>query len=930
MTPRPRPGRAALALAVLAVCRPAPAPAQEAANAQPHELKFLHGLRERGYDDLAGEYIDRLRADPATPAEMKVTLDYEEGRGLLDQAARLTDLDRRREVLEQARARLDAFARNHPDSPLTAEALVQMARLLLERGQTAALQANEESVEDKKRARLSEARASFDAARGSYDRAIEPLRTRYAAFPKFIPDGDPRRVERDRVHVSLMDAELQRALVDYEDAQTYPLNTNERNERLDTARGKFQEVYNSYRTQLAGFFAHMWEGKCYEEKGDLGPAQAIYNELLEHRDPALRPLQRKVAYFRIIVNGKRGEHPLAVDRAAEWLQGFPDAARTDEGIGVRFELAKNILAQLPQLSESDQQVAVRRASDLLSEVVRYYSPYKPEAVELLKKYKPSAALRANQLATLSYDDAYSQAESAVSTHEWDRAIDLLRHAIRKADPRKDIDKANRARYLLAYTFYMGEHYYEAAITASHLARRYPQGGLSPKAAEIAMAALTNAYTTFATADRGNELNRLIDLARYVADTWPDSDQGDAARITLGEIALGQGRYEDASTAFESIRESSGRHLDAMVQSGEAHWRHGLALRAGGNDAGADAESKKAQELMESALKARQESRTAPTDPGLLTNINALAEIHRALGRPKEALALLEPAARSLGQGPLAPEVAPLRVALLTIQLRAHVADGQADAAIADMNALQAAGGSGASLTPLYYELGRSLKAEMDQLEKKRGDTAATGRLKQLRDAYTKFLKALVENKAGHTYESLMFAGESLLSLGQAKDAAAIFDVVLGPEYAGSAAFQAQPGADQKVLRARLRRVEALRRQGLFPEAQAQLEEVQKLAPRLLEPLMEQGHIYDDMARADKSKWGTAYNYWKRLAAQLEGVKPRRSEYYEAYLHMAEALRGLGQKDQAAATLRGVMTLSPSVGTPEMKAKYQAFLDGSKR
>ena len=927
----PRRGRSWIVLTLLAgstILAPAAA-AQEAVEAQPRELRFLHGLRERGYYDLASEYIDRLKADPATPAELKVTLDYEEGRGLLEQASRLTDLERRHEVLEQARIKLEAFAREHPDSPLAPEALVQMARLLLERGRTAALQATEQAAEDKKRARLAEARASFEAARGAYDRAIEPLRTKYESYPKFIPENDPRRAERDRAHVALTDAELQRALVDYEDAQTYPLNTDERNQRLDIARTKFQDVYNSYRTQVAGIYAHIMEGKCYEERGELGPAQAIYNELLEHRDPALRPLQRKVAYFRIIVNNKRGEHALAVDRAAEWLQGFPEAARTEEGKGVRFELAKAILAQLPSLSDADKQVAIRRATDLLSEVVRDVAPYKAEAVELLKKYRPAAALRTSQIANLSYDDAYNQAESAVSTHEWDRAIELLRHAVRKADPRKDIDKANRARYLMAYCFYEAKRYYEAAILANHLARHYPQGGLSAKAAEIAMTALTDAYNTYTITDRTNELNRLIDLAQYVAETWPDSDQGDAARVTLGEIALGQGRYEDAAAAFESVREKSGRRLDAIVKSGDAHWRHGQALRRAGDDAAADAESRKALELMESALKARQEARTPPTDPGLLTNINALAEIYRALGRPKDALELLEPAAKALGEGPLPPAVAPLRVALLTIQLRAHVAAGQADAAIADMTALEKAGGTGAALTPLYYELGRSLKAEMDLLEKKKGDPAAQSRLEQTRGAYSKFLQALAQSESGQTYESLMFAGESLLSLNQAKDASAIFDRVL-KTYAGDAAFQAQPGSEQKILRAKLRRAEALRKQGLFPEAQAQLDEVQKLAPRLLEPLMEQGNLYEDMARQDSSMWGKAYNYWKRLAAQLERARPRRIEYYETYLHMAEALRALGRKDQAAATLKGVMTLAPSVGSPEMKAKYQAFLDSLKR
>src|SRR4051812_6953948 len=48
------------------------------------EIRFLQGLRERGYHDLANEYIDRLAQDPAAPADLKAVLEYESGRGLLD------------------------------------------------------------------------------------------------------------------------------------------------------------------------------------------------------------------------------------------------------------------------------------------------------------------------------------------------------------------------------------------------------------------------------------------------------------------------------------------------------------------------------------------------------------------------------------------------------------------------------------------------------------------------------------------------------------------------------------------------------------------------------------------------------------------------------------------------------------------------------
>ena len=67
----------------------------------------------------------------------------------------------------------------------------------------------------------------------------------------------------------------------------------------------------------------------------------------------------------------------------------------------------------------------------------------------------------------------------------------------------------------------------------------------------------------------------------------------------------------------------------------------------------------------------------------------------------------------------------------------------------------------------------------------------------------------------------------------------------------------------------------------------------------------------------------AYNHWRQLSSQLERTRPRRIEYYDALLHVAKALEGEGKKADAAALLKSVMTLSPTVGDPEHKAKFQA-------
>ncbi len=75
---------------------------------------------------------------------------------------------------------------------------------------------------------------------------------------------------------------------------------------------------------------------------------------------------------------------------------------------------------MPEISEADRPPAARRIIDALSQVVRYASPFKNEALALLKKYKPSAAMKAEEIARLTYQDAMEKADEAIASNEWDR------------------------------------------------------------------------------------------------------------------------------------------------------------------------------------------------------------------------------------------------------------------------------------------------------------------------------------------------------------------------------------------------------------------------------------------------------------------------------------------------------------------------------
>ncbi len=915
-----RPGIALFVLGIAPVLFPTSLRADEDARSAPD---FVQGLRDRGYFDLATEYLERIKTQADTPAEYRVVIDYELGRMLVDEASRSGDLARRQELLEQARERLNAFTKANPNHAKASDALIELARLLVERGHLALLQADELEAKERE-GKLSEARAFFEQARAAFVGAEEKLKAAFAKYPPFIPDGDPKKEEKERIHTSLMMAQLQKAIVDYEQGQTHPLGSAERTKVLTEGLTQFETLYKSYRTQLAGLTARMWQGKCYEEQGELGKAMGIYNELMEHGAPQLRPLQRYVGYFRIIVLGKRKEYALAADEAGRWLQAnrSPELQRSKEGLGVQFELAKNIIAQLPEIqNDADKAKATKIITDTLTNVVKFSSPFKVDALNYLKKYKPTAAANAMDVAKMNYDDAVLQGEQALASQEWDRAIPMFKQAIKKAETARDIDKTNYARYNLAFGYYMAKRFYDAEVLAEHLARRYPQGGLSPKAAELAMASFGEAYNTYTQIDRTTDLNNLVEMATYTSATFAEMEQGDTAKMTLGQIYHGTGRYDKAVEAYESVRQKSSKWIEAKTKAGSSYWEKSRLARNAGKNAEADAAQAKAIESLTTALKAREDAHVPPTDPALIANACDLADIYLEISKPEDSLKLLDPLAKKQGT-----TTGPAYNRLMAAMLRSHVGVSQTDLAMADMAALEKAGGGG-NLTQLYYSLGKLLEQEMDRLKKK-GDSAGLNRTKQ---AYLKFLAALVASKSGQTYDSLEWAGENMLKLGNAKESEPVFKTIL-ETYEKDEKFLAAPGSGDRLLRTRLKLSAALRGNKNFADAAKLIDGLVKENPKVIDPQMEKGYLLEDMAanvtgKAGAAKmWVAAQTHWRTLALRLGNARTKPTEYYDAWYHAALALKEEGKSKEAKQTLASIMRLSATVGGPEMKQKYKTLLD----
>jgi cellulose synthase operon protein C len=471
-----------------------------------------------------------------------------------------------------------------------------------------------------------------------------------------------------------------------------------------------------------------------------------------------------------------------------------------------------------------------------------------------------------------------------------------------------------ARYNLAFCYFMNKQFYEAFVLADHLARRYPQGGLSSKATSIAMQSLVEAYNTYTEIDRMSDIDRLVELARYTAETWPDREEGDDARLNIGQISLGRGLYDQAIAAFEAIRRKSARWLEAQTRLGAAHWAKSRLLERKGDATAAAAEGQKAVEVLQNSLKARRDAGAAPTDPGLVGNVGDLAIVLTESGKAPEALQLLDPIVKAQDV-----RAGAAYSRLMEAQLMAYIGTNRVQQAIATMKTLEQAGG-GASLTQLYLKLGKLLQRELDALKQK-GNSAAYA---QMHQSYKTFLTTLADAKSGQTYESLEWAGESLLALDAFKESEAVLRRVL-KDFTQDPQFLQQPSGKMSLLRTKLKLAAALRGGGQFDEAGTLVDELLKEYPRYLEPQFEKGMLLEAKAQARKGDWGAALGYWQGLARKLDAIRPRRIEYYDAWYHIALALSQLREAPKARQTLQGIMRLAPTVGNPEMKAKYEALL-----
>ena len=533
-------------------------------------------LRKAGKFEAALEVLKKLDGgkppkadDKSNQADARRQIPLE--RALIYQQRSKTATSSEKELadIKLALNALDKFLKTPSTFPRHWEGQALRGRILLRRVTLRATWAKTANSEKQAAVHRKRGLKDIPPARATLKKVRDHYQAKLKTFPRFIPpENKALRKERIQVEVDSMRAMIDLAKVTYEESQLVVGAEKDRNELLKKAAGQFETIHQTYRTQIAGLYAQMWQGKCLEEMGQIGKALGIFNQLLEHPSrnrfyvTVMRP--QALSFKLICLNHKsRKDYLLVIAAAGKWLKEHKPLHNTLSGHRIRWELAvaHDGASKSAGLKADEVKRHRQAAIDSANALIRGKSQFRTPALALIKRLggkislKPKSFEDALELAKLKYADlrkAVVRVRNAKKSKKSDDEIvkletakqnltnstaKLLRSALNAATPKTDPGKLNLARYLLGYVEHVRGRYPEAQKLAMQAARASLKSNpqTSQQAAYVAFAAGIAQFNKAEAKDRAKIVESLGGIVKFFEKNWPDSKYTKSVRGIMKQM-----------------------------------------------------------------------------------------------------------------------------------------------------------------------------------------------------------------------------------------------------------------------------------------------------------------------------------------------------------------------------------------------------------
>lgn len=934
-------------------------------------FEFLHAAQERGYGEVALDYLEQLRADGRVPKALEETWDLELSRSYRAAVAEAFNAAEAEDRQAKAQAHLDKFLKEHPDHPEVARAMESWGDLGLDRALEYLRAAGPLKDAARKEKYLAAARAALEEARPRFVDAAARYGERFAALragqdaqsPRRRPSQMTRR-QRDAdkalrdAEMTWLDCRFKAAKIDFYVGQTYEdRKSPERKAAFEAAAKAFDEVFQSYRESLVGLHAHMWHGRSVDELGQDQLALDIYDEVLatapegRERETGLEPLFAAAQYHRLLVVKRLQGFKPFLDQAEAWLKFRRAWRKYDAYQGVALEVAKTNLEHAQEIAGPGSRALVQSALATLADIARTRGEYQGEAILLRRQYTKTSAEDLSSVKT--FDEGFAIGSSAAEILDWPSAVAALERALELRSTTTDADRVaeaekqlDQARYQVAAGHYASGKFTEALAEARRLMDERPDSPLAPPAASLAVSAALSIYAS--SQDKQQALAELGAIAKDAIKRWPDRAEADDARIALGQASLVQGDAETALKVFENVNPRSLRYPAAMFLAGQTHWRLYLTLKRQGAAANADRlarERATAEKQLRTSLDGQRKDAQDEMSRQLLETQLLLGEVLAEAGQMKQSAELVEPLVEWIRtQKPDPLDNMLLRVFLAAARAAAAQGEGAKVAATADVlfelgPDTPAVNGVLASLVKMLGDDWHQAEAEVieadtagDATRRAAARTKADERKKLVSQSVAKLVARKEQSPAARIY-----LADTSAELDETDRARELYQAILA-QADTDAAFAEKYAAALTGIRTRL--IGLIRRKAKtaeeFEVGLKQVDELIAAYPNALEPKMEKGRLLQSWADVDPAKLDDAVAHWTVLRTRLARARSRPPEYYEVVYNAANCLYTDALKSplpgirrekalQAEQLLNATLVLNPRLSGPEKVAEYKDLL-----
>lgn len=599
------------------------------AQAEEPTVEFLEKLRERGYYDVALDYLDSVQNIPA----IQKTLKYEKGTILIEASRATRDAAIRAKQLDEAQTNLSEFIKSVPPTdPLASSAQKQIGNLLVERARIIVERAKKKN--DK--AEFAKALELYKEAAKSFDTTQAAIAARLKQIPPKVDDKDVKLKElQEQLRIDYLQTQLLGAAIKEEMADTLPKDSKEYKDTLLAAAKEYGEIYDKYRTRLAGLYARMYQGRCHQKVGADKESLSYLTELLEEPDSADEVRNLKTKSLVLAVKSwaepkdpKEKKLAEAIAKGTAWLEKVrPNETREPDWLELRLNLARAMKAYGDEKKATDVKLSnsnYAEARKLALFVSKLPGDTQKEAKDLLPTIPGGSAgpsigaiqpknfteafeggkealdaMRVSQqiIATVPgrlkvekdakvLDELKKQLEDAqkgVGANQ-EEALRLFNASLALATAETEIAQINLVQYYLCYLSYLKGDYFNSALIGQFVAERYPESPGARQCAKIAMAAYVKLFADLQKDEKAKgtadaeilklaqfESDSVVAICEYITKRWPDQPEAEEALNTLIPFMISTGQLAKAEAYLQKIPVESTTRGSAELKTGQAMW-----------------------------------------------------------------------------------------------------------------------------------------------------------------------------------------------------------------------------------------------------------------------------------------------------------------------------------------------------------------------